>query len=277
MDQAMLAQPRRKCTTAVLIVGLLWLPACERGTPTTSPATAAKAPVDPVDTVCDQFLTTFQEQSREDLLALSASPLTDEMNADAFEHVSGAVRWLGALQSRELLAADKTVEGQRRRYALTFDKGMVELELSMAKDKIMGFQFDGDVWADAELGAEVQSYDEFKVYELAFTDPDGTRLPGYELNGVEVHFVVVVGGMLQMMNEHQVTVKAMVETKAGEKVFLRPVEIETRFPPNEEGIPRGEVKAHVKVGGPGEYVLALVVLDDVGHQRTEFRQPFTVR
>ncbi|MCR9164018.1 MAG: hypothetical protein ACE37F_02045 [Nannocystaceae bacterium] len=264
-----------------VILALAVAPACEKGPETTEP-TAATAPADehPCDSAATVLLGTLQHGEFESLAEHTSDPLTHDLSRTEFEDLAAIVQWLGPLQSREVENTDDTFGGGQRWYALRFDKGSpVELEVSIAPSgKLVGFEFSGKGYAEAERGVLAEPWREFKVYDFHFLGDEGNRLPpGEPITGRRVDYEIVVGGIEAMLGAHHLSVEKLVLDGSGNTVFAEPIEFDTKFEEDAMGVPRGTVRGYVEVPGAGSWKMELRITDENAHRDIEYEQEFETK
>lgn len=270
------------CRLSLLpVVALLGLGACEKNPPSVEP-TAAAAPRD--EHACDQaasmLLTSLQSGDFDGLASHTADPLTHDLSKPEFDDLAAIVQWLGPLNSREVERHDDTYGGGQRWFELRFENAApLELEVSIAPDgKLVGFEFSGKGYTEAERGVLAEPWREFKVYGFHFLDADGNPLPeDAPLTGKRVDYEVVVGGIEALLGEHHLSVEKIVLDADGNTIFREPIEFDTKFDEDAMGVPRGSVRGNVEVPGPGKWTLDLRITDENAHRDIEWKANFQTR
>ena len=238
--------------------------------PTATEVPAAKA--DPLDRAMTVLVSSLQSGDYEGLRAQTVQPLTHDLSAQEFEDLSAIVQWLGHVESHTATRTDDTYGGAQRWYELQFEKAsVVELEVSIDPDgKLIGFHFGGDGFTEAEQGVLAEPWREFKVYGFHYLDAEGNALPeGAKIPGNRVEYELIVGGIEALLGQHHLTIDP-----SGEEVFHEPIEFDTKFDADASGIPRGVVRGHLEVPGPGKWEMDLRINDNVAHRDIEHRQAF---
>ena len=259
-----------------LAVGVL-LGACNKAgsSGTTSPAVQPDA--DPLDKAATTLVERLQAADFEGLRSQTADPLTHDLSRAEFDDLSNIVKWLGTLQGRTETNTDMNYGGGQRWYELQFEKGdPVELEVSLDEaGKLIGFQFSGDGYTQAERGVLAEPWREFKVYDFTLLSGDGAALPaGTAVTGNRVEYELVVGGIEAFVGEHHLTIQKILLDASGKEMFREPVEFDTKFGEDATGIPRGVVRGHVEVPGPGTWELDLQITDQNSNRTIESRHKF---
>lgn len=258
------------------LVFSLFVFGCKSAPPTTAPT--ADAPADePIDQMTWSLLEKLAASDYEGLQALTVQPLTHDLSHAEFEDVAAIVAWLGPLQSHAIERSDASYGGGQRWYTLQFDKGgAVELEVSLDDSgKLIGFQFDGDGYLEAERGVLAEPWREFKVYDFALIDSGGAPLPkDGTVAGTRVDYELVVGGIEALLGEHHLSVEKVLRDASGKEIFREPIEYDTKFDEDSMGIPRGVVRGHVEVPGAGAWKLDLRVTDENAHRDIEYQASF---
>ncbi|MGH1348586.1 MAG: hypothetical protein ACRBN8_43990 [Nannocystales bacterium] len=265
-------------TIATLALTAVTLMGCEKGTATAEPVAAAVAEdAHPCDEATTLLVTALQKGDFEGLATNTADPLTHDLSQAEFDDLSAIVQWLGPLHSRTVADHDDSFGGGVRSYAMQFDRGdAVELEVSIAAGgKLVGFEFAGKGYTEAERGVLAEPWREFKVYDFHFLDPDGNVLPeGAPIAGKKVDYEIVVGGIEALLGGHHLSVEKIVFDKAGTAVFREPIEFDTKFDADAMGVPRGSVRGYVEVPGPGQWKIDLRITDENAHRDIEHQQSF---
>lgn len=210
----------------------------------------------------------------------TAEPLTHDLSRTEFDDLAAIVQWLGPLQSRAVDDTDDTFGGGQRWYVLQFEKGeAVELEVSIDPEgNLVGFEFSGKGYTEAERGVLSEPWREFKVYDFHFTDAEGNRLPeGEPLSGPRIDYELVVGGIEALLGEHHLSIEKNVLDAAGNSVFREPIEYDVKFDEDAMGVPRGSVRGHVEVPGPGTWKIDVRITDENAHRDIEHAQEFETK
>lgn len=245
---------------------------------TNQPSSASNpAPADALDRATTMLLEALASGDYEGLRTKTVDPLTGDLSRAEFDDVAAIVQWLGPLQHREATKTDETYGGGERRYTLQFERG-AELQLDVSLDadgKLIGFHFSGEGYLEGEHGVLAEPWREFKVYDFAFVDAEGTPLEeDTPIAGTRVAYEVVVGGIEAFIGEHHLTIEKIVLDAAGKEVFHEPIEFDVRFAADALGIPRGLVRGHLEVPGPGEWEMQLEITDRNANRDIDYRRKF---
>src|SRR5690606_20203454 len=194
---------------------------------------------DPVEAAVDQMLERLAAGDYEKMKAITAEPLTEDLNATAYADLSKIVEWLGYVDEKVATLDDIPIEGggTRRTYQITFEKEQVTLEtVVLADGKIMGFTFSGDGFYRAEHGVIADEFREFKVYDFHWTTEAGDKV-SVDLPQPDGHvaYHLVVGGIEAFAGKHHVRVEKMVVDGKGKELFREPIEYDVAFEANAEG------------------------------------------
>ncbi len=265
-------------TIATLVLVAAALTGCEKGSATVEPA-AATPPKDvhACDKASTVLVAALQSGDFEGLSKQTSGALTHDLSRPEFDDLAAIVQWLGPLQSRTVADHDDSHGGGVRTYAMQFDRGgAVELEVSIEADgKLVGFEFSGKGYTEAERGVLAEPWREFKVYDFHFLDADGNAVPtGTPIAGNKVDYEIVVGGIEALLGEHHLSVEKIVFDEAGTAVFREPIEFDTKFDEDAMGVPRGSVRGYVEVPGPGKWKIDLRITDENAHRDIEHEQSF---
>ncbi len=255
--------------------------ACDKSTETVAPdVVSATADEHDCDKAATMLVVSLQERDFDQLHRRSGDPLTHDLSKTEFEDLAAIIQWLGPLQSRDMEHHDGSYGGGQRVYAMRFDRGeVVQLEVSIEADgRLVGFEFSGEGYLAAERGVLAEPWREFKVYDFHLLDPEGSPIAeGKPVDGKRVEYEVVVGGIEAMLGEHHLSVEKIVRDAQGETIFREPIEFDTKFDEDAMGVPRGSVRGHVEVPGPGKWTLELRITDENAHRDIEHQYAFETR
>jgi hypothetical protein len=268
-----------RCHASLLVVLCSSLIACQKTAETSTVEPAAHEPQDPIDAAMVSLLTELARGEYEALQKTCVDPLRSDLSEEAFSDLSKIVIWWGVLESWKETKTDRSHGGGERDYDLQFERGgPVTLRVSLAEDgKLIGFRFGGKGFTEAEREVIADEWREFKVYDFGYLDASGERFPaGQPIAGNRVDYEIVVGGIEAFVGEHHLNFSKVVLDAKGKEVYSEPIEYDTKFAANAEGIPRGVVRGHVEVPGPGSYQMVLAITDVNSTRQLEHRQAFDV-
>lgn len=235
---------------------------------------------DPLDEAATLVVDTLRKGDYDGLHGQTVQPLTHDLSQTEFDDLAAIIQWLGPLQQRAPKGTDKSHGGGERKYAMQFDRGS-ELELQVSLDaggKLIGFRFSGDGYTEAERGVLAEPWREFKVYDFVYLDADGNPVAkGVPLTGPRVDYELVVGGIEAFVGEHHLTVEKIVLDAQGKDVFHEPIEFDVKFAEDATGVPRGVVRGHVEVPGPGTWEIELKIIDRNSQRDLDYRETFTTQ
>jgi hypothetical protein len=267
---------RAAALTLLLSLPCLASVGCKREE-TTTPEPIAATPSDPIDAAAELLLAKLAEQDYAGLEAACVDPLTRDLTQAEFEDLAKIVAWLGPVRERSITATDMDYGGGQRWYRLAFAQGRpLDLEVSIDPNgKLIGFAFAGPGWIDGEHGVIAEQWREFKIYDFAYVDGEGQRLPeGAAIPGTRVEYVLVVGGIEAFLGEHHLVVEKVVVDASGAEVFREPIEYDVKFRADSMGIPRGTVGGYLDLPGPGRWDMRLVITDQHSGRKLDYRHPF---
>jgi hypothetical protein len=273
----MILNVRTVLASLLLAAGSLSLAACEKNDPSTNTPAQAARPADPLDAAMVLLIGKLAAGDYTGLKEHSVGALSHDLSEAEFADLSAIVGWLGDLQHKSTTRTDKTHGGGQRWYALQFARGgPLELEISLdASNKLIGFRFDGEGYADAEHGVLAEQWREFKVYDFHYLDANGEYLPpGAPIPGNRVAYELIVGGIEAFVGEHHIKIEKIVFDSSGKEVFHEPIEFDTKFAADACGIPGGVVRGHLEVPGPGKWEMDLIVTDEHAMRDIDYRHKF---
>lgn len=259
-------------------VALLSLVAgCDQSGETEAPEAKAGPAADRYEAKTDELLATLASGSRDRMITISGPDLQKDFGTEAFHDISEIVRWLGPVKSKELKKDEPIQGGRHRVYLVTFEKGTVELDVSIEMDAVLGFHFGGDDWIAAEHGVIADQYREFKVYDFKYMNEDGAENPdGPTYHSKRVDWEIFVGGIEARAGEHHLTVEKICKDANGKEVFHEPTTYDVRFDENAEGIPTGHVDGWIEVPKPGKYTLEIKLKDNYAFNELDHIVEFEV-
>jgi hypothetical protein len=255
------------------------LVACQRPADagTKTPAVAAAVDEDPLDVAATLVIESLQKGDYEGLREHTVQPLTHDLSKTEFDDLAAIVQWLGPLKQRTAADTDMSHGGGQRSYQLAFEKAAaLELEVSLDEaGKLIGFQFTGEGYTEAERGVLAEPWREFKVYDFVCLGPQGDPLPdGKPIQGKRVEYEIVVGGIEAVLGEHHLEIEKIVFDASGKEIFHEPIAYDAKFAADATGIPRGAVRGYLEVPGPGKWELELRIADTNAHRAIEYRHAF---
>ncbi len=253
-------------------------PGCGKVRSYTEP-TVAIPESDARDEAATQLLEALERGQYDALASRTSEPLTSDLSATEFEDLAATVQWLGPLRSLDV-DEDRSVEHGARAYVLQFERGEdVELQVWVdATGQLSGFEFSGKGFVEAERGVLAEPWRQFKVYDFHLLDAAGTRLErDAAVSGTRVEYELVVGGIEAVLGVHHLRVEKTVLDPTGSSVYREPIEFDTTFDQDAMGVPRGVVRGHVEVPGPGRWTLELVISDENAHRAIEHEYVFDSR
>lgn len=265
---------------AFVVSGFIVVPglaACDKGA-TESPDAASPEPAaDRYEQRTDELLAVLAGGSRDRMMTMSGPQLHADFSTEAFHDLSEIVRWLGPVQSKELLEDEEIHMGRHRVYSVKFAKGTVNLDVSIEADMVIGFNLSGDDWVDAEHGVIADQYREFKVYDFKYMAEGGEENPdGPVYHTKRVDWQIFVGGIEARSGEHHLTVEKICLDANGKEVFHEPTVYDVKFAANAEGIPTGHVDGWIEVPKVGKYTLEIKLKDNFAFNELDHIVEFEV-
>jgi len=249
---------------------------CDKGA-TENPDVAKKPAADRYEQRTDELIAVLAGGSRDRMMTMSGPDLHRDFSTEAFHDISESVRWLGAVKSKEMKKDEPIQGGRHRVYVVTFEKGTVELDVSIENDMVIGFHLSGDDWIAAEHGVIADKFREFKVYDFKYKTPDGEENPDAPTyHSKRVDWEIFVGGIEARQGEHHLTVEKICIDDQGNEVFHEPTVYDVRFDANAEGIPTGHVDGWIEVPKPGKYTLEIKLKDNFAFNEIDHIVEFEV-
>jgi hypothetical protein len=226
-----------------------------------------------LDQSVDQLVAALQGGDYAAFRALSAEALVTQVPPPKFQRFTKVTTRLGKLQSRSMNGINVKTGGVRTgSYTLAFDKGSVELELTLTEGKLMAFKLTGDTVLKAEREVEEEQYATFKVATFQFLDGEKTPKSNIYKTGEVIHFTFEVHGVTIVAGEVKLKVRLQVLDAAGKQL--------ADYPSFIDGAIKAEGTARVttvrgRLPSPstaGTYKLQLTVTDLTSKQSLDYTQ-----
>jgi hypothetical protein len=196
----------------------------------------------------------FKEMSHPDLVA--------KFSAEKFKLLSESLNLLGAFKDRSMRGI-KARSGKVRegRYKLTFEKGVVDLKITLTRGKITAFFFTGEDMEKAMKKVSAKAFSVFKVGSFHFLDGDSKR--NVFRSGQKVRFKVAIYGMKPTGGNLKIQAGIKVVNASGKVVLQNPKFVDSAVPLKSDDAPVGTVSGSITIPVAGHYKLQLRITD--GH------------
>jgi hypothetical protein len=230
---------------------------------------------DAVDQLTASLLVALRQGQRDDVLALATSTLAADLDERELVIIARTFAWLGQHATPTRVAEQPIEGGVERRYALSFDRGELELTVTVIADELEGFAFAEQTWADmVERAAEAAAGD-LRVTGFAFVDRQGQVL-AQPNDPTAINYDLTLEGLAAQLREHHVVIAKQVFDPQGQQVYRQEQDDEASFSQSEPGASGGRISGSVAVPSPGSYVLELEIQDMIGSTYLVHRVPFEV-
>jgi hypothetical protein len=257
---------RRSNVLGAVLAGVLILPALACDKKTTTPP-VEQGGDDEVDRTAKALLLQLQLGDRAELVEQFPGAATAALDDRNVVVIARTLTWLGHWAEFTRRAEQPVVDGVERRYAITLERGEIELTLTVVGGKLEGFAFEEPLWTSHVDSAAAAAAGSMRVSQFRYVDRKGKPTTG-PLDPTGINYELVLEGLGAMLREHHVAI-----TKA---VFDSNDDDEVRFSQSETGATGGRISGTVKVPGPGQYELELGIRDIAGSQSLTHRVPFTI-
>jgi hypothetical protein len=261
----------RNVPSAVLAAVLL-LPAFACDKPTTPPVEQGD---DEVDRTAKALLQLLQLGDQAALVEQFPGPATAALDERNVVVIARTLTWLGVWSEFTRGAEQPVVDGVERVYAITLERGEIELTITVVGGKLEGFAFEQPLWDAHVDSAAAAAAGSMRVSQFRYVDRKGKPTTG-PLDPAAVNYELVLEGLGAMLREHHVAIRKAVFDSAGKQVYRQPEDDEIRFSQSDTGATGGRISGTVKVPGPGQYELELDIRDIAGSQSLTHRVPFTI-
>jgi hypothetical protein len=230
---------------------------------------------DRVDALTRALLDALREGEGERAQGLATPTLAAQLDERTVASVGRTLAWLGPIARLRSIAEDPIVGGVERRYALAFERGELELRVTVIADEIEGFEFDEDPWRALSEQALAANAGSLRVAQFGFVDAGDQPIPA-PTDPSEIRYSLAIEGLDAQLREHHLMVAKQVYDRRGAVVYRQREADDIRFPQAETGSSGGRVTGAVAVPGPGEYELELTLTDLVGGQALIHRIPIVL-
>jgi hypothetical protein len=263
----------RSSVLRAVLAAVVLLPAVACDKPTTPPPTEQGD--DDVDRTAKTLLAQLQLGDPAELAEQFPGPATETLDERNVVVIARTLTWLGTWTEFKRQAEQPVVGGVERRYAITLERGELELSITIVDGKLEGFAFEPSLWdAHVDSAAEAAA-GSMRVSQFRYVDRQGKPTTG-PLDPTAVNYELVLEGLGAVLREHHVAVHKLVFDSAGNEVYRQWDDDEVRFSQAETGASGGRISGTVAVPGPGQYELQLDIRDIAGEQSMTHRVPFTI-
>jgi hypothetical protein len=218
---------------------------------------------DQVDALTRELLAALREGEGERAQGVATPTLAAALDERTVATVGRTLAWLGPIARLRSIAEQPVVGGVERRYAIAFDRGELELTVTVVAGKLEGFEFDEEPWRSLADWALAASAGSLRIAEFGFVDAGGQPIPA-PTDPKEIRYSIAVEGLDAQLREHHLSVAKQVFDGRGAVVYRQRGADDIRFPQAETGSSGGRITGAVAVPGPGEYELELTLTDLVG-------------
>jgi hypothetical protein len=226
-----------------------------------------------LDQSVDQLITVLQGGDNAAFRALAAEALVAQVPPPKLERFKKITARFGKLQSRSMNGINVQTGGLRTgTYTLVFDKGSVDLELSLTEGKLTAFKLTGDLVVKTEREVEEEQYATFKVATFQFLDAEKKPKSNIFKTGEVIHFTFDVYGVTIVAGEVKLKVRLQVFDAAGKQLADYPSFIDGAI--KAEGTARvATIRGRLpSTKVPGTYKLQLTVTDVTSKQTLDYTQ-----
>jgi hypothetical protein len=165
----------------------------------------------------------------------------------------------------------KSGQPDEGKYEIEFEKGTVELDLSVVDGKLVSFRFYGD---DFEKALQANAGPPLQTGQFRFVEgPGGKPIPGKKLKAGPVHFVLGVAGIKAV--DDKLSFKWSVKLLKDEQQ-LDSHEQTVNQPAGGKPYVTGTLSHAFEAKEPGAYLLRFDVQDNGGQRGVRHEEPFEV-
>jgi hypothetical protein len=260
------------------IVRCFWLavtllgPALGCDKPTATPVEQGD---DEVDGMAKTLLQQLQLGDRAELVEQYPAEITDKLDERNVVVIARTLTWLGTWTEFERAGEQPVVDGVERRYAITLERGEIELTITVISGKLAGFAFEEPLWTAHVDSSAAAAAGSLRVSQFRYVDRRGKPTTG-PLDPAAINYELVLEGLGAMLREHHVIVRKVVFDSEGDQVYRQPHDDEVRFSQSDTGATGGRISGTVAVPGPGSYELELDIRDVAGSQSLTHRVTFSI-
>lgn len=199
---------------------------------------------------------TFKEMSHPELV--------EKFSATKFKELSDSLKLLGKFKDRSMRGI-KSRSGRIRegRYKLTFEKGVVQLKITLKKGKLMAFRFTGEDLEKALRKVRINAISVFKVHSSKFLDEAGKDKNNVFKSGQKMRFKVIVHGLKRATGTHKLQVGYRLMNPAGKVLMKNPNYRNKAWPVKPDALPAAQFEVALVIKTVGSYKLEVRITD--GH------------
>lgn len=208
-----------------------------------------------LDTNADRLVKALQSGEYTDFAPIAAPELLADVPEGKYTLISKAIRSLGALQDRDMEGISVNAgEPNKASYKLTFEEGVVKLDLAVDDDRIVGFDFTGP-GIERALAARFET---FEVQRFEFLDQDKNPNPKGNVYavGTRVEFRLLVAGLKPVDGDVHLKIDLVLKRADGSEIGRQPL-LDTRIPVTKGQPPVARVSGgfDAKEVGPAQFEL----------------------
>lgn len=254
----------------VLAGSSLSLGGCEKSGSSTPSQTS-----DAIDELTSELLDGLRAGDRDAVLGLANATLASDLDERDVAVIARTLTWLGVARTIDRGAEEPVAGGTRRSYRVEFDRGEVELTVTVVGAKLEGFEFAEGQWSALVDGAAAAAAGELAVVEFRYLDREGQPIDA-PVDAASIDYLVGLEGLESQLREHHVVIDKAVFDGEGNQVYRQDHPDDIRFPQSEDGSAGANITGKVAVPGPGRYELELDIDDRVGNQTLTHRESFSI-
>jgi hypothetical protein len=215
-----------------------------------------------LDKSVDKLVNAAMSNDYKAFTKMSHPSLVEKFSAEKFKGLSQSLKLLGSFKDRSMRGI-KARSGKVRegRYKLTFEKGVVNLRITLTRGKLTAFFFEGEDMEKAIKKVRAKTFSEFKVASFEFLDGDAKRKNNVFAPGQKMRFKVAVYGMKPVGGNLKIQAAIQVVNASGKVVMQNPKFVDSAVPLKPDDAPVGTITGNITIPTAGHYTLRLRITD----------------
>ena len=230
-----------------------------------------------LDKNVDRLVKALQKSDYEDFEKQSRPEVLEDVGKQKFKMMSQAIKSLGKFKDRTMKGIHVKSGGWKEgRYDLEFEKGEIQLRITLKNGKLVGFKFSGDPIEKAMKKAKRKMFDEFRVLGFRFVDEQGKQKSNVVSPGSRLQFQVGVSGLKVREGQMMVKVDLQVANDQNKVVFQKRDFVKQKIPLKKNDPPVATLSGRLRVPKKGSFKIGLKITDLVSGKSVVHQQAFKV-
>lgn len=231
-----------------------------------------------LDKNVDRLVEALRKNDYESFKNQSSEGVIQQFGQQKFNMLSHTIKSLGAFKDRTMKGINVKSGGFKEgNYKLEFEKGEVQLRITLKKDKLIGFEFSGNLVEKGMKQARAKMFSEFKVLGIRFVDTFGKPKSNVIKQGEKLIFQIGVGGLTPGADQTLVIrADLQVANSKNESVLEKPNFINAKLPIKKNDPPVATLNGTLTVPKPDSYLMGLRITDLISGKSVIHKEAFKV-